>query len=626
MDPRLLRLYTDELHHLREMGREFAQAFPLVGTRLGMEAMPVADPYVERLLEGFAYLAARVQLKIEAEQPRLVAHLLEALYPNFLAPVPSMMVVQLGVDTGDPNLARGPLFPRGRLLRSLLARGQDTHCEFRTAHDVRLWPVEIASVASFTHAPDLPLGRIADARAARGGLRIRLRTGGGVPFSALGLDRLVFYISAPDDVAFRLHELILGQAIGTLAGAGRAAMPWQGAHSVQPVGFGDDEALLPETLRTFSGHRLIQEVAAMPQRLLFFEIGALGARLAAVEACEAEIVVLFGRGDPGLEPLVDRDSLALHCTPAINLFPKRLDPIQVGPGSFEHHAVVDRTRPVDHEVHSVLGVTGHGTGAEGPQTFLPLYATEPGGRADAAGYYTVRREPRLPSAARRKQGARSSYIGEELYLAIVDPRHAPYRADLRQLSVLALVTHRDLPTLLPQGSLESRSEPPQWEARSPGPVVRVDALRGPTRPVPRRPVGDTGWQLVNHLAVNHRALAGAPPEQAAAVLRDTLALYGPPEDGAFRRQLEGIRGLQASTVVRRLPVDGPLCFGTGIEFVLTLDELAFQGGSAFLFASLIEVFLARHAAINTFTQLRLVTPQRGERMRWPPRSGGRPLV
>src|SRR3954468_1346252 len=141
MDPDLLRLYNDELSHLREVGGEFARSFPKIASRLGMEDMEVPDPYVERLLEGFAFLAARVQLKLESEQPRLIAHLLEATYPNFLAPMPSMLVARFGVDPADPNLVRGYAVPRGSALASELARGQDTHCAFTTGHEVILWPV-----------------------------------------------------------------------------------------------------------------------------------------------------------------------------------------------------------------------------------------------------------------------------------------------------------------------------------------------------------------------------------------------------------------------------------------------------------------------------------------------------
>ena len=633
MDPRLLRLYSDELTHLREVGAEFARDFPKIASRLGMEGMEVSDPYVERLLEGFAFLTARVQLKLEAEQPRLIAHLLESTYPNFLAPMPSMMVAGFGIDPTDPNLVKGYVIPRGSGLTSKVARGQDTHCEFRTAQAVTLWPIELVSAQYFSYAPDLPMARLPQAQGTRGGLRIRLRCAGGVLFSQLAIERLAFYISAPDDVAFRLHELVLGAAAGTLVRAEALAdgMPvarqWRGADSVQPVGFAADEALLPESLRAFSGYRLLQEAAAMPQRLLFFEIGDLAERLVQVPGDEVELIVFLQRGDAALEALVDEKSLALFCTPAINLFRKRLDRIQLGTGSWEYHVVPDRTRPMDFEVHSIDTVTGFGTGQVGRQEFLPLYATyhEPAApvQGESHGFYTVRREPRLLSPRQKQQGSRSSYTGEEVHLSLVDPRHAPYREDVRQLSVSAWVSNRDLPVLLPH---EPPDGTPQWQLDSPGPVAAVKVLRGPTRPVTRRPVGELGWSLVNHLTLNHLSLIGETPQHAAASLRTMLGLYAPPEDPAWARQVEGVQSLQVRTTVGRLPFDGPLAFGTGVQIVLELDELAYQGTSAFLFASVLERFFARHAAINSFSQLTLRTPQRGEVMRWPPRIGLRETV
>jgi type VI secretion system protein ImpG len=697
MDPRLLRLYTEELAYLRELGAEFAAEFPKVAGRLGMETLEVADPYVERLLEGFAFLTARIQLKLDAEQPQLIAHLLESIYPNFLSPVPSMLVARLKVDPADPNLTRGHRVPRGSALLSQLPRGQDTRCEFRTAQDVTLWPIELVDVRYFSHAPDLPLTRLPTAAAIKGGLRLRLRLGGGLQWSQLPLDRLRLYIAAGDDVAFRLHELMTTAPLGSwlhspasgstgggsngsgTGSGGGISSGWSpadlkarfaGPESLRSAGHANEDALLPVGLRAFSGYRLLQEAAALPQRLLFVDLVDLQRRLPLATGREAELLILFSRGDGGLEPVVDAGSLALFCTPAINLFPKRLDRLQLGPGDWEYHIVPDRTRPMDYEVHSLLSVQGFGTGRQAQQAFEPLYActhadaapAEADGLSNGAGasaaprptrpngYYTLRRTPRLPSAAQQRNGPRTAYIGEEVYLALVDPRHAPYAEDLRQLAVLARVTNRDLPILLPAGGGGSDSgsgngsgggigsgatasgaggasdAPALWRLDAPGPVQRVEVLRGPTRPVSRQAFGDIGWRLVSHLTLNHLSLTGADPAANAAALRRMLALYGGPEDAGWQRMVEGVTRLEVRSVVRRLPYPGPLAFGSGLALTLELDELAFQGGSAVLFAGVLEVFFARHAAINSFSQLTLRTPQRGEVMRWPPRIGQREAV
>src|SRR3954469_18398229 len=177
MDPRLLKHFNFELQHLRESGAEFAEQFPKVAARLGMHGLEVDDPYVERLIEGVAFLAARVQLKLEAEFPRFTQALLEIVYPHYLAPTPSMLVAQLHPDKNEPTLANGTrVVPRGTTLYSIQGPDDATACEFRTAHDVVLLPVEVTAASYFAFAPDLPLNALALGSAVKGGIRIRLKT------------------------------------------------------------------------------------------------------------------------------------------------------------------------------------------------------------------------------------------------------------------------------------------------------------------------------------------------------------------------------------------------------------------------------------------------------------------
>lgn len=394
------------------------------------------------------------------------------------------------------------------------------------------------------------------------------------------------------------------------------------AQSVQPMGFDDDQALLPETLRGFSGHRLLQELAAMPQRFLFFDVQDLARRLAAVDSAEAEIVLLFSRGDAALESLVDAGSLALFCTPAVNLFSKRLDRIQLaasGTGSWEHHVVPDRTRPMDYEVHTLESVTGYGIAQVAEQPFMPLYASYHDEARNHGAYYTVRREPRLLSSRQRQDGPRTAYVGQEVFISLVDPQSAPYRDDIRQLSLTALVTNRDLPALLPGNATT-------WTLDAAGPAGRIETLRGPTRPVQRLARGDVGWSLVSLLTLNYLSIAGEDPKRAAASLRSLLALHGPEQDVAWTKQVDSLQWVEAKSVVRRLPFPGPLTFGCGVEVTALVDELGFQGSSAFLLGQVLGRFFARHASANSFCETVLRSASRGEIMRTPPRIGEKAVL
>lgn len=612
MDPRLIRRYSDELTYLRELGGEFAREFPKVASRLGLESLEVADPYVERLLEGFAFLSARLQMKLDAEHPRLAAHLLESLYPNFLAPLPAMGIAQWEVDAGSPNLLRGHQVPRGSAMISREAVGQGTHCEFRSAHDVRVWPIELAGVRYSTQNADLPLARLPEGRQVRSSLRLRLRVAAGLAWSRLPLDRLDVYIAAPDDIAFRLHELVLGHALGSWVnsaspGSEPAVAPhrdWAPAASIEARGFEPDEALLPESLRAYSGYRLLQEFAALPQRFLFFSLGGLRERLARRETGEIEIVILLDRAEPELVGEIGDDSLALNCTPVINLFPRKLDRLRVSPGEWEHHVVPDRTRPMDFEVHSLLSVQGHGTGPVAQPRFTPLYATWAGAELGQDGHYSLRREARAISARQQRQGPRTGYLGEEVFLSLVDPRHAPYAADLRQLSIEARVSNRDLPVLLPAGGA--------WSSEAGAPVTGVRLLRGPTRPAARETTGGPGWQLVRLLGLQHLDLSEGRPAEAAGALREVLRLFGPAQDPTWARLVEGVQALSLRHTVRRLPHAGPLTFGRGLEYTLEVDEPACAGRSAFLLGLVLGRFVEGHAGLNCSTQMVLRTPQRGE--------------
>ena len=376
MDPRLLRYYNLELQHLREMGAEFAQQFPKIAARLGMNGLEVADPYVERLLEGVAFLASRVQLKLDAEFPRFTQALLEIIHPHYLAPTPSMLVAQLRPDTGDANLAGGrKVVPRGTAMQGLAAGEDATACEFRTAHDVTLWPIEILSASYFTFAPDLPLNRLAVAQRIKGGIRIRLKATAGLKFAQTGLDRLAFFVAGRDDVANKLCELCLAAPVGVLVVPGKgptASYEFLPSSAVRQAGFADTQALLPVTERSFQGYRLLQEYFSFPQKFRFIEVSGLGPAVSRTAADEIELVILLGRGDGTLERVVDATNFALYCTPAINLFPKRVDRINVSDASHEFHVVPDRTRPLDFEIYQVTNVTGHGIGSDSEQQFLPF--------------------------------------------------------------------------------------------------------------------------------------------------------------------------------------------------------------------------------------------------------------
>nr|WP_218174407.1 type VI secretion system baseplate subunit TssF [Pseudomonas sp. IPO3749] len=616
----MLRYYERELAHLREVGGEFARDYPKVAGRLGLETYACADPYVERLLEGFSFLAARVQLKIDAEFPRFTNHLLELVYPQYLAPTPSMAVVQLQPDMGEGSLASGFKVPRDTALHSQLGKGDQTACEFRTAHDVTLWPVELVEARYFAcgaHVAGVDLSRLGGVKAA---LRLRLRVGAGLTFSDLSLDNLPLHIRGGDAMPSRILEHLLAQAVGVLVMPVQEHVDWHQflpKSAIRSLGYSDSEALLPTGPRQFQGYRLLQEYFAMPQRFMFADVVGLANSVSRCSAEQLDVIVLFKKLDPLLEQSLSAANFGLYCTPAINLFPMRAERVHLSDQQSEYHVIADRTRPMDYEIYQIEGVTGYGSGAEASQTFESFYrANDLHARKPPNAFYQVRRDARVLSEQQHRQGPRSSYIGSELFLSLVDAQEAPHRSDLRQLGIDTLCSNRDLVLSMPVGS--GRTD---FSVESGAPVQAVRCLTGPTVPAPSFAEGETAWRLVSHLSLNYLSLLDQDKEQGASALRELLRLYCRIEDEAAHKQIEGLRSVTAESIVRRLPLPGPITYGRGLQVCVTLDEAAFEGAGVFVLGSVLEQFFAKYVSLNAFTETLIKSTTRGVIMQWPARVG-----
>jgi type VI secretion system protein ImpG len=620
MDPRLLRYYNQELRYLREMGGEFAKEFPKIASRLGMDSLEVSDPYVERLLEGCAFLAARVQLKQDAEFPRLSHRLLEMLYPNLLAPLPSMMVAQIEPVRSDANMLKTPRIARDTQLLATPPAHTQTRCEFRTAQELQLTPLATESAEYFRHLADLGLSAFALPQRPRCGVRVRLRLPEGMPLNKLETDDLRFYIGGQPDVGKRLHELLTTALVGVLVGAtGRPeTRRLVAAEQLRAVGFDDADAMLPVQLRMMSGLRLLQEYFAFPQRFLFFDLLGLRPLLPTLPGSDLELQFLFSRPGLDLDGLVEAAHFSLHCVPAINLFAKRADRIALSDGQHEFHVVPERTAPLDYEVFDVQSASGFDDQGQ-ERRFLPLFASDHSTSLHLPAYYSVWREPRLQSEQARREGPRSGYIGSEVFLSLVDPEDAPIAHSLQQLSVQTRCTNRDLPVFLIAAGSSS-----VFSMEAGTPVAAVRAIAGPSRPYSALREGGVAWRLINLLSLNYLSLLDTGSGEAAAALRDLLSRLPMAGEPAQRRMIESIQKIGARAVVRRHPVAGPIAFSRGLRVELSLDELGHEGGSAVMFAAVLHHFFARHASMNSYIETVLHSLTRGELMHWRPMLGARP--
>jgi type VI secretion system protein ImpG len=621
MDERLVAYYNSELRHIREMAAEFAQEFPKIAGRLALDrdAKEICpDPYVERLLEGFAFLAARVHLKLDAEFPRFTQTLLETVYPHYLCPVPSMGIVRFEPDPREPGPEEGFLLERGTALRS---QGDETSCQFRTAHEVRLWPLKISDSRYYTRTI-VELG-LPDSTQAKAAILIRLQTTGGKKFKELKLDRLPFFIRGADEIPISVYEQIFSRGTNVVLQPPKGQRAFReilAGSTIKHLGFGEGEALLPRSPRSFEGYRLLKEYFACPQRFLFVELTGLGSAVQQCDGDNLEIIIALRTAEPKLDNRIDANTFSLFCTPVINLFPKRLDPILISDRFAEFHIVPERMRPIDFEVFQIQQVVGLLAKINEEQRFEPFYLARDKD-VQWGAYYTVNRVPRVLTAKEKKFGAVSSYAGSEIYISLVDAKVAPYKRQLSQLNIVALCTNRHLPIQLPISVGDTDLATELYS-----PVASIRFVVGPTVPIASTAQGDPSWRIISHLSLNYLSLLDAKEGDGAVALRDLLKLYVNPNDVYTLRQIEGIRSVAAAPIVRRVATAGPLTFARGLEIRVIMDEEAFEGSGIFILGAVLAQFFARYVSINSFTETVIVSLRRGEIMRWPSLVGRRQIA
>lgn len=600
----LLPYYERELEFLRQMGAEFAAQYPKVAGRLQLERDRCDDPHVERLLEGFALLAGRVQHKIDDEFPEVTESLLDLLYPHFLRPIPSMAIAQFDLAEGQSKPDKVAV-PAGTVLHSRPVEG--SVCTFRTAYDVQVWPIRVSDVSVISASA---AGLVSDASLVTV-IRMRLQCRPGLTFAALGLSRLQFYLGG--DASDLLYELLLTALNRVVVRSGDA--PSSAIHltpsAVSPLGFSASEAVLPFSDRSFEGYRLLQEYFAFPEKFRFVEIRGLDGLLVKGDpGSSIELLFCvreFERQDRRrrLEQTIGQESFQLGCTPAVNLFDRYAEPIRLNQSRFEYRVVPDQYAQATTEVFSINELSATSAQGEKVVRYAPLYSTRHAEASADDRFWFARRRP----------ATRKGDRGTEVYLTLVDLNLDLSLPPAEILTAAVTCTNRDFPASLPW-----RTEWGEVSAEGQA-LVRTRFVRKPTWTV-RPPLGKgLHWRLISHLSLNHLSIVAGGAES----LREILRLYEFVEGGdgtAIRKQIAGITEVRSKPAVSRVAFSSGVAFCRGMDVEVLFDEEQFSGSGVFLFASVLERFFGLYSALNSFSRLTARTSLRREVLKqWPPLAG-----
>ena len=610
----LLPYYEKELSYLRELSGEFSSRYPKIAQRLSMEGEQCEDPHVERLIEAFAFMTARIHRRLDDEYPEITEALLQTLYPHYIRPIPSITILSMEMDEAKPALTAKYKIPRNQQVITPSVNGEP--CQFRTTYDVELLPLRLDKARlELTQASPF-LRRQAEAYAA---LTLDFSTLGNTPISAIGADKLRLFIDAEPQVAHFLYELLFSKCLRIdICSADDDAQIIESLspNCLQPVGFASDEVLLDYDARSLSGYRLLTEYFAYPEKFLFFDVVTLQKALSKLDGQTFRLRFWLDnlRESNRYQRFLDTicaDNFKLFCTPAINLFKRGADPIRVDHLSIEYPVIPDSRRPLAYEVvsiDSVMQVDKAGR-TEATREIPPLYSTHHRTAFDTQQVYWY---------STRESAVREFDNGTDVMLTLVDLDFQSARPDSETLSVICTCSNRDGPELLAFGG-----NAPLYQIPGHSIVQRVRPLRKPSRALRAPPKQGLQWRLISHLSLNILSLVA----DGKSALQEMLMLYNFADDPANARQIRALQDLSSKPALAR--VGGNLLHGfvRGTQIDITLNEDEFIGTGAYLFCSLLERFFGLYCAPNSFTKLHIHTTQRGKDVfTWPARSGNAALV
>jgi type VI secretion system protein ImpG len=603
----LLEYYENELTFLRQLGKEFAEKHPKIAARLQLDVNRCDDPHVERLLEGFALLAARVHLKIDDEFPQITEGLLNVLYPHFLRPIPSMTVAQFHLDPEQGKLTTGLNVPRDSILYSRPVDG--VPCKFRTCYDVTLWPFEISDARWVSLDKLNPPLRAPDAVAA---LRVELRCFSDVSFDKLQMQSLRFHLNGEGDVVNTLYELLSNncrQIVVRDPDNTRKPAHTLSMKSLRPMGFSESETVLPYPRRSFEGYRLLQEYFAFPEKFFFFELNDLAQPLKTMTGGRAEIIFLIApfeaeQRQHRLSVGVTAKAVLLGCSPIINLFPQTAEPIMLTQRRSEYPVIPDARRRMATEIFSIEDVVSSDPVTHELTHYDPFYSYR---------HRSMREENQTFWYSKRRPSSRKGDEGSEVSLFLVDLSMRTCLPDTQAITVHCTCTNRDILSRLPFGN-----ENGDFEVEGIGAIKGAIALRKPT-PTLRPPMGRNAlWRLISHLSLNYLSIV----EDGKEALQEVLRLYNFSDSADLDKQIAGIVGVSSKRHFARINSESGIAFARGTQVQMEFDEEDFAGSGVYLFGAVIDHFLGLYASLNSFSQLVVKTRQRREVLKqWPPRAG-----
>jgi type VI secretion system protein ImpG len=582
-----LRYFDAEMRYLREAGREFARDQPDAARRLGMLYGQEGEQ-VRAVNEAFAFLMARLRMKLDDAMPEITEGLLDNLYEHMARAIPSLSIIEcMPLNRRSSATAQ---IPAGAVVRSAPVGPDGVQCPFRTTQAVELLPLSVEDAA---------LAVRADGRTV---IRLTLGLWSSDQREHVDLSSIRLYLHGDRPAAAALYAALTRQvaAIGLRLPSIRdgALQPLAGVH-FEAAGFGPSTRLWPvtnaERNQQLDREQTLLEYFVFPQKFHFVDLCGFDSAMVPAGETRMTFEIELDARMPGDQP-VGRESFRLFCTPVINLFEVDALPLQPADWHDREHRV---------RVQSVVGAHVE------PYDVLAVTAADPEGSARHAyqAFTSFRHRGWMLRYEKPERyfhtATRYGVVGREQWVTLAGQLWAgTYRSAQddgdrpqpdRHLTVRALANNGRLPRL-------ALSEATITEVVSgfTG-IASVRNLTAPSLPqYPPRYYPGYEWRALGHFTANGANEFNQMLGEGAPVLREVLELYDWTVDDAVPQRIDAIRTVRFSE-------DQVLQRGYVLRAVrihIDLDAGGFDGpGDAVLFGDVLNHFLGRYAGTQCSIQM-----------------------
>ncbi len=611
MADELLAYYEKELAFIRQMGAEFAKEHPKIAGRLGINDDIIEDPHVSRLIESFAYLNARIQHKLDDDFPELSDALLNVLFPHYLRPIPSMSITQFWPD--KEQIESTYTIPQGTLLETEQYQGES--CIFSTVYPTELHPIELKS-ANLLGLPFSTPGA-SRVRGAESVLKLSFKTfADQVTFGAVKPQKIRFYLKGQAQYVNPLYQMLLNDCLNVVMTQSDSdtAPIFMGNDVIQPVGFGIQEGLLPYPPASFIGYRLLTEYFIFPEKFMFIDIAGLDNFIPDNAGTTMNLYFYLKTSDVEMEHNISEQTFIMGCTPVVNLFPHKADPIRLDHTHYEYQVIPEARRPTGYEIYSIDKVSAS-TATGDIEEYFPMFGLNHDNQNSVTHAFWF--------AARRaaKMGIFERDEGTDVYLNLVDLDFNPNLPEERTLNIDTTCSNRDQPGKLPF----SADQPKLQCINGAPPCKKIRFLIKPSAVV-RPPLRNNArWRLISHLNLNFLSLTGR--NEATQALKEILRLYDFKESSVTRALVDSLLLVRTQPISAPLNIDGHTTMCRGMEIEIEIDDYKLAGSSVYLFATMLEHFFALYCSINSFTRVLIrIKSKEGFLKQCPPRAGEKILL